>query len=490
MIKDIPFQRTASTELTALLRTQRGALLQGGTGVGKTYVACETIRTLLPALVCKSPIPVLWIGPAATQVQTQRVLSEYNIKSKVLFLSYSALTSPKTGGVMYYDMKTVVKLGQEHNVFVWHDIMQPALVVFDECQALKNDESTRTAIARSLPNAVKRLFISATPYQRVCEARTILTGCGITSRYNSLPLTDDTAPALLRSLSTYGNPSSYSPQAMKRIKSVMEPYTVPLKNVRFKHKARTDCVLIQFHNDTERREYNRAYEKYLEYLLKLRRQTGHGVVAARLVAMMKFREKAEEIRSPHIAQRARNSVLEGSQVIIGSNFKVMLRGVWLALTKTHNVPEERIGFITGGQSKEQRQKFIDAFQRGDIDYMLLTISAGGVGISLHHEDIYPNARPRHIILPPTWSAIDLIQCIGRSHRLTSCSSTRQEILWYSGTIEERVAEVVENKVKCINKAVAAKEQWASLFTPDDDMTGARDDVDDDEDFTLDEGMLE
>ena len=51
------------------------------------------------------------------------------------------------------------------------------LVVFDECQApLKNEDSTRTSIARGLPENVKRIFISATPYQRVCEARTVMVG--------------------------------------------------------------------------------------------------------------------------------------------------------------------------------------------------------------------------------------------------------------------------------------------------------------------------
>jgi SNF2 family DNA or RNA helicase len=168
----------------------------------------------------------------------------------------------------------------------------------------------------------------------------------------------------------------------------------------------------------------------------------------------------------------------------------MLRGVWIALTKTFNVDESRIGYVTGGQTPEKRQRDVDAFQRGEKDYMLLTVAAGGVGISLHHET--EKARPRHIILPPTWSAIDLIQCVGRSHRITSMSNTLQEILWYRNTIEEQVAAVVKNKVSCINKAVTAKEQWASLFAPDvgDDLGNVDKDTDDEIDYGVDEGMLE
>ena len=495
-LKEFAFQTSASDELTDKLRPNQGALLQGGTGTGKTYIVAQTLRNILPELVKdetlgKGPVPILWIAPAATIVQTQRVLKAYELAGKVLVMSYSALTSPKTGGTMFYATKTEVVWGQEHIVYKWSELMLPRLVVFDECQALKNDGSSRTNIARGLPDkSVKRLFISATPYQRVCEARTVMVGVGMRSRYNVLPLTEGTAPSVLRYLATYGNTAAYSPRAMEKIKDVMGPYTVALKNIRFKYKARTECVLIDFRNDKERESYNRAYEEYLEYLYKLRGQTGHGIVAARLVAMMKFRQKAEEIRSPLVAARARNAVMEGSQAIIASNFKGMLRGVWLALTKTYGVPEDKIGYVTGGQTPEARQSSVDAFQRGEKDYMLLTVAAGGVGISLHHDN--ENARPRHIILPPTWSAIDLIQCVGRSHRITSMSNTLQEVLWYRNTIEERVAAVVENKVRCINKAVSAKEQWASLFAPDvdDDLGNVDKDTDDEIDYGVDEGMLE
>lgn len=492
--KDIPFQKTAALELADKLLKERGALLQAGTGVGKTYITAQALKQVIPALLERqapdTPFPVLWIGPAATMIQTQRVLKSYDIAQHVMTLSYSALTSPKTGGAMFYQTRTEVTYGQEQIVYDWRECMLPRLVVFDECQALKNEESTRTAIARGLPESVKRLFISATPYQRVCEARTVMVGVGMRSEYNVLPLSQGTAPSVMRSLATYGNTTAYSPKAMENVKGVMQPYTVNVKGIRFKHKAHTECVLINFQRSEERQAYENAYNEYLEKLLKLRGQTGHGILAARLVAMQKFRQKAEEIRSPIVAGRAHNAIQEGSQVIIASNFKNMLRGAWQALTKRYGYDEDRIGFVTGGQTAEQRQRHVDEFQAGKRDVMLLTMQAGGVGISLHHEQ--DEARPRHIILPPTWSAIDLIQCLGRSHRITSRSNTLQEVLWYKDTIEERVAAVVENKVKCINKAVSAKEQWASLFAPsvDDDLGNVDADTDSEVDYGLDEGLLQ
>jgi len=94
--------------------------------------------------------------------------------------------------------------------------------------------------------------------------------------------------------------------------------------------------------------------------------------------------------------------------------------------------------------------------------------SGGVGVSMHHDRA--STKPRHIILPPTWSAIDLVQALGRAHRLTSMSATTQEILWYGGTIEDAVKIKVELKIKCLSKAVTAKEQFVDTFIAQVDKT--------------------
>jgi hypothetical protein len=87
--------------------------------------------------------------------------------------------------------------------------------------------------------------------------------------------------------------------------------------------------------------------------------------------------------------------------------------------------------------------------------------SGGVGISLHHDRV--TTKPRHIILPPTWSAIDLAQALGRVHRLTTISETTQEVLWYAETREQDVKVRVELKLQCIAKAIVAKEQFVDTF---------------------------
>ena len=87
-IQHFSFQSQASAALCDKLASNRGVLLQGGTGTGKTYIAAQCIKDVLPTLEAddklgKGPFPVLWVCPAATKLQTERVLKAYNIQSKV-----------------------------------------------------------------------------------------------------------------------------------------------------------------------------------------------------------------------------------------------------------------------------------------------------------------------------------------------------------------------------------------------------------------------
>lgn len=165
----------------------------------------------------------------------------------------------------------------------------------------------------------------------------------------------------------------------------------------------------------------------------------------------------------------------------------------------------------GAQDLKERQREIDRFQSGKTLFCFFTIKAGGVGLSLHHsddlttsydttkpgyEDWYKNfeaqqaktaellrvkpgkvrryedsgwaypedipfipVRPRRLFGATTYSAIELVQMLGRCPRLSSLSNTPQTILFYRGTIEERVAYIVSVKLKCLRKVVSQRESW-------------------------------
>jgi len=190
----------------------------------------------------------------------------------------------------------------------------------------------------------------------------------------------------------------------------------------------------------------------------------------------------------------------------------MLReaGIDLASLKLEDVEDfkkEELdpAYRLGVQSKKMRQEEIDRFQSGKAKYCIFTFKSGGVGLSLHHTDEFTQekvrlkpsgfaveediplipVRQRVCFLAPTYSALEMVQGLGRCPRLTSLSNTPQHIIFYRDTIEERVAEIVSVKLRCLRKVIRANEKWESViiggYAQDD---GPRTTGDEDEDSTV------
>jgi SNF2 family DNA or RNA helicase len=100
----------------------------------------------------------------------------------------------------------------------------------------------------------------------------------------------------------------------------------------------------------------------------------------------------------------------------------------------------RHGLITGDQNTDQRQQAIDGFQRGDFQFMLCTIQAGGVGITLTKASVA-------VFLQRSWSPIDMEQAYNRVHRIGSEAHDSVLIVNYvaPGTVEEAQLWALDHK---------------------------------------------
>ena len=146
-----------------------------------------------------------------------------------------------------------------------------------------------------------------------------------------------------------------------------------------------------------------------------------------------------------------------------------------------DLPEE---LELGPQSADERQREIVKFQSGVSDVCLYSFKSGGVGLSLHHcdewtkekvrrkpesnyavEEDIPNipTRPRLVFIAPTYSAIEMVQALGRCPRITSLSDTLQTLVFYRNTIEECVAVNVSQKLRCLKQVVRKKESWQDMI---------------------------
>ena len=457
--RTMPFQIKAATDTAIKLQQKQGILLQAHAGLGKTFIVMPAIKYLLDnkLLELKSdwPMPILWVTPAAVIPQTTEVIHQFGLLGTIFPISYAGFRG-KMGEKIYWD-KTKNPWNNTY-LYNWKAIAMPSMVVFDECQGLKNDTSSQTQISWSIPQGVKRIFISATPYQKVSEARSVVQGVGM--EYHNAPCTTVTVPSLLQQIARWNSPSKLCQAQMGRLRDAMKDYAVFVPKVRYKFKTHTRCRLIKFESSEERLAYDNYYKAFVRKCEEQMRNTNFGWNEM-LVAMQKFREGAEEVRAPRLAKRAIDTVEQGRQTIVVCNFVNPMRLVYKELRKL-GLPDDRIAYIKGGQTPANREAQRQRFQKGDADIMLFTMRSGGVGISLHHDR--EESRPRHIIIPPTWSAIDLVQALGRGHRITSISDTTQDVVWYKDTIEEQVCERVQAKLDCINASVGRKENWVNVFT--------------------------
>jgi superfamily II DNA or RNA helicase len=482
-IKD--FQLRASCSIfQKILRQHQGDLLISATGTGKTYMFCLVLWLLekleyFSAVTPQGSIPlfqVLVVTKVSVVEQTKRVLRDFGLTTaksqlRIFVTNYDSLRASL--GELLIEWKSEVKEGElEVNPF-WKTSFSPLVVVWDECQALRNENSLQTKVARAYNylHHVKRVFNlydSATPFDRIANARCVVVGCGVEAfdiAGTKFRVSEVQWPGFASSICASGfTPTDYSPRSMENLREEMTDWITRTENIKFPFKSVNSHILIEFETKEQADEYAQAYEDYIAKLREIMNDPFYeqGRMAQIFVAMMKFRQKAEFLRHKILAKLAIEFEKSGKNVIIGFAFRNTLSATKNDLLAL-GINEKLISEIHGSQTREERQANLDAFQNESAHILLLMQQAGGIGLSAHH--YFKNKRPRQVVLTPVWSVIEMLQVLGRAHRINSASPTHQSIAWYSETIEQEVMERLKMKHSSLSKLLERKEQFHDMFTP-------------------------
>lgn len=468
----LPFQKVAVEKTWPIIKRGESALIIGAAGTGKTYVYGELIHRILtegylnqlnPTRNPTFPIFVLTKSPVVDQ--TREVLfGEFKLPpSKIFVTNYDQLRST-LGGLFISWQKRYTENGTEIEVPIWKSENMPKICFPDEVQSLKNYTAQQTEIMVEYPKIGGQVVMaSATPFTKPQESRFAVLairpkvpGYGVIDEFNF--------QYWINRVSGLTAPNEYNAAAMERIKDTLESNIVRFKGVKFKKRTFTHCKLIDFESEEDRQDFNSAYADYLKELAKIDKEAPGGLALIWTITT-KFRMRAEEIKAKYLAGIAKDiAEKQGKQIILGSNYVKPLeiaKEKLLAL----GVPENQIAIIVGGQSKKERQRNIKLYQSGQALYCLLTLKSGGVGLSLHHNP--KNAikgKPRYVVAPPTWSPIEIVQFLGRGHRINSISTTYQDIVWFRGTVEEEVAQKVSKGLTSLSSLIAKREIWTDVFS--------------------------
>ena len=136
----MPFKSRLQPTQPVSYSPNRGILLQAHAGLGKTYMVLPAIKYLLDTQRIKLqsdwPMPILWVTPAAVIAQTLEVINQFGLTHKIFPMSYAGFRG-KLGSNIYWE--SAKNPYNNAKVYAWKPSRVPSLVVFDECQGLKNE---------------------------------------------------------------------------------------------------------------------------------------------------------------------------------------------------------------------------------------------------------------------------------------------------------------------------------------------------------------
>jgi SNF2 family DNA or RNA helicase len=109
-------------------------------------------------------------------------------------------------------------------------------------------------------------------------------------------------------------------------------------------------------------------------------------------------------------------------------------------------------FLHGGVPARKREEMVATFQEGSVPVFLLSLKAGGVGLNL--------TQATHVIHYDRWwnPAVE-DQASDRAHRIGQRRAVQIHRLVCEGTLEDRIAELLENKRALAESVVGQGEAW-------------------------------
>ena len=418
-----PYQREGYEWLSRLAACQMGACLADDMGLGKTV---QVIALLLerskdgaslvvaPASVCGN-----WRSEIARFAPTLRSVMAWDEKSD----SMNAVTAAGPGDVVIAGYGLLVSRAAQFAAREWNG------VVLDEAQAIKNEASKRA-------RAAKRL---------VAKFRVAATGTPVENRLQELwSISDFLNPGLLGTSGDFARRFTVNGRATPALKRLVSPLVLRRvkRDVLEDLPEKTEITMPVELGEEERAGYETCRRMALDALAaggadnrfsilaeltRLRRYCCHpslvigeaGRVSAKMDALLELLGNLRD---------------NGHRALVFSQFTDYLAIVRREIDAqgwTHC-------YLDGQTPAAERARLVDDFQRGEGDFFLISLKAGGTGLNL-------TAANYVILLDPWWNPAVENQAADRAHRIGQRNPVTVYRLIAADTVEERVVELHREK---------------------------------------------
>ncbi|NEP17202.1 MAG: DEAD/DEAH box helicase [Leptolyngbya sp. SIO4C1] len=453
-----PYQARGVSWLSFLEQWGLGACLADDMGLGKTVQLIAFLLYLDQEGALKAP--VLLVCPTSVLTNWEREVRRFGPTLKTLV--YHGDKRPR--GANFTRSVKLVNLLITSYTLVHRDLkdlkrVQWQGIVLDEAQNIKNPDAKQSQAVKEL-DADLRIALTGTPVEnRLGELWSIMDFLNP----NYLGPKNFFQRRFATPIERYGDTAS-----LKTLRGLVQPFIL--------RRLKTDRSIIQDLPEKQEMtvfcglsaEQARLYQKTVDealatideaegvqrrglilgLLVKLKQICNHPAQFLKQKSLGKPRRSAKLQRLNEMLEEV---ILEGDRALIFTQF-----AEWGKLLKRHleAVTAEETLFLYGSTSKQGREEMVDRFQLdpNGPKVFILSLKAGGVGLNL--------TRANHVFhFDRWWNPAVENQATDRAFRIGQTRNVQVHKFVCSGTLEERINDMIESKKALAEQVVGAGEQW-------------------------------
>jgi superfamily II DNA or RNA helicase len=338
------------------------------------------------------------------------------------------------------------------------------LVVADEAQHAKNPLSRTARELRVLPSA----------------ARVALTGTPVENRLSELwAILDWTTPGLLGHLESFIRRMAIpverhrDPEATARLSAVVRPFLLRRRKsdpgIAPELPAKTETDLLVPLTAEQVTLYEAVVRETMEAIATRQGIERAGLVFKLLTSLKQIcNHPAQYLKQNETAVAGRSGKLAAFDELIdvivtaGDSMLVFTQYTEMATLLQQHLDARGIRslFLHGGIPVRRREEMVEEFQAGTVPVFLLSLRAGGTGLTL--------TRATHVVHYDRWwnPAVE-DQATDRAYRIGQDQPVQVHRLVAEGTLEDRIAALLEKKRELAEAVVGAGEGWIANLSDDE-----------------------
>ena len=461
-----PYQARGVSWLTFLEQWGLGACLADDMGLGKTVQLIAFLLTMKARDLLDGP--VLLVCPTSVLGNWEREVHKFGPDLKVLMhhgdkRSHAAAFArkAKTANLVLTSYALAQRDLKDLNRVDWLGI------VLDEAQNIKNSDAKQSKAVRQI-EAQFHIALTGTPVEnRLGELWAIMDFLNpgylgpknFFQRRFATPIERYGDTASLKTLRSLVQP--FILRRLKTDRTIIQDLPEKQEMTVFCSLAKEQAQLYQATvekamRDIEAAEGVQRRGQILGLLTKLKQICNHpaqflkeetGTVApGRSGKLLRFDEMVDEL------------LAEGDRALIFTQFAEW--GKQLQAHLTRRFGQETL-FLYGSTTKNKREEMVDRFQHDPSGprLFILSLKAGGVGLNL--------TRANHVFhFDRWWNPAVENQATDRAFRIGQTKNVQVHKFVSTGTLEEKIHEMIESKKAMAEQVVGAGEQWLTELDTD------------------------